>query len=175
RKRPAETVNTEISGKRVRKATQDAPEWVKQYKTYLLENIEDEQWARCIDLWFKFEVECQKPGTGNTRFSSLSKRPVTIVKWFKSKSLVDPKVPDVGQYASEWIEWWKEVQPKERREGPWATGESGNTTPSFEWMKKPGNSPGGLIAMVVGLRWWAKAENTEVGWGEAVATLSACL
>ncbi|KAF6758487.1 hypothetical protein DFP72DRAFT_758033, partial [Ephemerocybe angulata] len=176
RKRSAdEAVSTEaISGKRARKIRQEAPDWVEEYKAYLVKDVDDPAWQLCVDRWFVYEVRCMKRGPGNTRLSSTSKRPAIIPLWFKKKLLQDPAITDVGEYASGWIEWWKELQPKERKGDPWST-DLTETKQSLTALKKPGNGPGSILAVVVGLRWWEKAEGTEVDWKRAVEAVSACL
>ncbi|KAF5320626.1 hypothetical protein D9611_013728 [Ephemerocybe angulata] len=170
----SDTVSTGVA-KRQRKATQEVPEWVEEYKTYLLTDIEDPEWRVCVERWCSFEIKAVKRGPGNSRFAASSERPPIIQAWFKKKKLQDPALQDVNEYASGWIKWWKELQPKERAGDPWATEMTPETKNSLICLKKPGTGPGSMLAVVAGLRWWAKAESPEVSWKKAVEAVSGCL
>ena len=89
-------------------------------------------------------------------------RPKEIQAWIKSKKKTDVPSIDPERYGTEYMAWWKGMQPEWRRYMDTDTSSNGTLkrdTPADEdWsgLKKGGTA--GMYIIVMALSWWVKAQ-----------------
>ncbi|KAJ7820348.1 hypothetical protein B0H14DRAFT_2345062 [Mycena olivaceomarginata] len=108
-------------------------------------------------------------------------RPKQVGNWVSSsrgKKLYDASIPDIGEYAKIWQNWWDSLQPawrKRAQDGTWKTGEYGGG--GREWGSLYQWGVNGTLNIVASLYFWgvAIAGNPDLGlkvWEAGVADVT---
>jgi hypothetical protein len=104
-------------------------------------------------------------------------RPALLMKWIGTRRYSNiPKIPDVQVFADEWVRWWKSMQPKWRQNAtsnglPMALSDS-KPKDDLSALRKDGTS--GIVAILIGLKWWASIREMDKQWNLAVDDIYTC-
>ena len=170
--------------------------WRESAYVYFGQELDSEEWKKCIDLWLEFEKNEESGLETNSVsiYSSLwhislksltlskyrmpaKERPILLTKWIGTCRYSNiPKIPDVQVFADEWVRWWNSMQPKWRQNAtadglPMAL-PNGKTKDDLSPLRKGG--PSGIVTILIGLKWWASIHNEDKRWKLAVEDISAC-
>ncbi|KAF9553597.1 hypothetical protein CPC08DRAFT_786976 [Agrocybe pediades] len=147
--------------------------WLEATREYLKKDIEDHQWLECVRVWYEFEKkEASEQDTTSVRLA-VKDRPDVLKKWMSSRKYNStPAIPNLKDFAVQWLAWWNNLQPK------WRRADVDNALPLSHDCAEPNDNlqilrkggPSGIMSVLVGLKWWAELGSSggAVSWEAAV-------
>ncbi|KAJ7858431.1 hypothetical protein B0H13DRAFT_1901814 [Mycena leptocephala] len=149
------------------KPADGVPKWVTEAQKGLKIIASDggeEEWMALTNLWYKLEAS-----TNFTTGKSLPSkgRPRAVAWWIQRARKGTPPIADVEEFAEQWREWWRVLNPE------WRVGDKGKMRREggSDWgaLKVPGVN--GLLSVLMCLKWWKgvlAAGAGDSGWKDAV-------
>ncbi|KAF9549377.1 hypothetical protein CPC08DRAFT_729374 [Agrocybe pediades] len=153
--------------------------WLEVTKEYLGKEISHPKWLECIGLWYEFEKkEASEQNTTSIRIPH-NHRPEALKKWLAARKYnSQPAFSDNGRaFSREWLKWWNTLQPEWRQSHTEhslpLSHEVGTAKDDLGVIRKGG--PSGIMAVLVGLKWWAALGSAgDVSWENAVEDVLLC-
>lgn len=133
--------------------------WLRDASVILLDEIDIPRWKYLVRALIELEVSY---GNSKTKTLGAKGRPKDVGLWIKnyrSASYSPEHIRDVLTFASEYLVWWKNVNPGWRKVSQGAELSYSAEGESWEDLKSPGIN--GLYSVLICLKWWAKAEQRE--------------
>ncbi|KAJ7755134.1 hypothetical protein B0H16DRAFT_1315947 [Mycena metata] len=141
------------------------PKWASEAKAILdTVSAEGNEWAEMMNLWWRLESSTGFAGVGSSKG-----RPMEVGWWIQRARRTPPKIKQADAFATSWIGWWIELNPKGRvAAGPdkmlRTEGQSG-----WEGLTARVN---GLLSVLMSLKWWKDAVEEEGDWEIAVSDVT---
>ncbi|KAF9545572.1 hypothetical protein CPC08DRAFT_649322 [Agrocybe pediades] len=153
--------------------------WFTSALAYLEDNNADPCWVQLVSMWQTFEEKQGHHATSHRL--PATKRPESMTKWLSGRKYhALPKITKPDAFSTSWLAWWNDLQPQWRR-----SLDNGLPAPFPECavnqnpasMKNIKGGPNGLVAVIIGLKWWMPSPGSEFAetWTKAVLDVTETL